>query len=227
MDKKKRILVVDDEPDLCDIIQLNLECAGYAVETAQSAENALQLDLSKFNLILLDVMMDGMSGFDFMKILTSNPATHDIPVLFLTAKDTEEDILKGFNLGADDYIPKPFHVREVIARVKAVLSRTERRNNDSNDYVEYKGVIMDINGKSISIDGQIVPLTRMEFEILRLMIMNPGTVFTRQSLIEQVWPSDVIVTDRTVDVNITRIRKKLGSNVSLLRTRQGYGYLFE
>ena len=223
--ERKRILVVDDEPDLCDILSINLMTSGYAVDTAYSAEEAIKKDISRFDLILLDVMMGEMSGYDLLSKLKMDEETEHIPVLFLTAKDTESDLLHGFSLGADDYISKPFSVKEVMARVKAVLSRTSAPPPlHTPRIIHYKGLAMDIEEKSLKVDGEEVSLTRTEFDLLYKLIRQVGIVFTRQELIQSVWPEGVIVTDRTVDVNIARLRKKLGGYGNCLCSRQGYGY---
>ncbi len=223
--ERKRILVIDDEPDLCEILSINLMTAGYAIDTAYSAEEALKKDISKFDLLLLDVMMGEISGFDLISILRQNEKTAHIPVLFLTAKDTEDDLLHGFCLGADDYISKPFSVKEVLARVKAVLARTSTAAPASTHHeISYKGIQMDMEQKSLMVDGVPVNLTRTEYDLLARLIQNEGIVFTRQELIQSVWPEGVIVTDRTVDVNIARLRKKLGEYGNCICSRQGYGY---
>ncbi len=223
--ERKRILVIDDEPDLCEILSINLMTVGYAIDTAYSAEEALKKDISKFDLILLDVMMGNLSGYDLLAILKQNEKTKQIPVLFLTAKDTEENLLHGFSLGADDYISKPFSVKEVLARVKAVLNRTSATHPFLTQHlVHYKGIRMNIEQKSLMVDGLSVNLTRTEYDLLTCLIQNEGIVFTRQELIHSVWPEGVIVTDRTVDVNIARLRKKLGKYGNCICSRQGYGY---
>lgn len=223
--EKKRILVVDDEPDLCEIISVNLQFSGYDVDIAYSAEEVLTKDLSIYNLILLDVMMGELSGFDLLSLLKKDASTRQIPVMFLTAKDSEDSLLEGFRLGADDYISKPFSVKELLARVKAVLSRSLTSNQaNSSHVIEYKGIRLDEEQKSISVDGVSVSLTRTEFELLHLLILHIGKVFSRHELIKSIWPCDVIVTDRTIDVNIARLRKKLGIYGSSICSRQGYGY---
>ena len=224
--KKYRVLITDDERDLCEILSYNLENAGYSVETAFSAEEALQKDLTGFDLLLLDVMMPGMSGFEMASVVRENENTKGLPIIFLTAKDTEEDMLQGFSLGADDYVAKPFSVREVLARVKAVLSRTMVRGNKST-VISYEGLSMRLDDMTTMVDGRQVMLTKTEFELLRLLLEHRGHVFSRQEVLEKVWPRDVVVTDRTVDVNITRMRKKIGRYSSCIVTRQGFGYLFE
>lgn len=222
-----RILVVDDEEDLCEILKFNLETEGYTVDVAHSAEEALTMRLASYDLLLLDVMMGGMSGFVLMRELRNDAATASLPVIFLTARDTENDVVTGFNLGADDYISKPFSLREVALRVKAVLRRSEERGKQTGDVLSFQGLVVDLDRKAVTLDGTVVTLTRIEFDLLVLMLGDPGHVFSRQALIDKVWPRDVLVLDRTVDVNITRLRKKLGNYASCIVTRQGFGYCFE
>lgn len=218
----KRILIIDDERDLCAILDFNLRSEGYDTVVAHSAEEALQrIDNEHFHLLLLDVMMEGMSGFEMARHLH-----HSIPIIFLTAKDTEEDMLEGFQLGADDYIAKPFSIKEVLARVKAVLGRTSSTETPSETLC-YEGLCIYLHRKVVTVDGEEISVTRTEFELLVLLLQEKGHVFSRQQLIERVWPKDVIVTDRTVDVNITRLRKKIGHYANHIVTRQGYGYCFE
>lgn len=228
MDKNYRILVVDDEQDLCEILKFNLETDGYVVETANSAEDALDMNIESFDLMLLDVMMGGMSGFAMAKKLKANPATKDIPIAFLTARDTENDTVTGFNLGADDYISKPFSIREVLVRIRAVLRRTAERNGEPQaNMLSYQGLELNLDKKTVSIDGEEVPFTKTEFEILHLLLDEKGRVFSRQELIDRIWPKDVLVLDRTVDVNITRLRKKIGKFSKCIVTRLGFGYYFD
>lgn len=229
MDKTDiRILVVDDEQDLCEILRFNLNAEGYYVETANSAEEALEKDLQSFNLLLLDVMMDGMSGFELARKLRGEPSTAHLPIIFLTAKDAESDLIKGFNLGADDYISKPFSIREVLVRVRAVLRRTAVDNGEEAPHsISYQGLELNLDKKTVSIDGQEVSFTKTEFELLSLLLSQRGRVFSRQELIKAVWPADVMVLDRTVDVNITRIRKKVGRFAKCIVTRLGFGYYFD
>nr|WP_303110195.1 response regulator transcription factor [uncultured Prevotella sp.] len=224
-----KILVVDDEQDLCEILKFNLETEGYVVETANSAEEALEKDVADFNLLLLDVMMGGMSGFQMAKQLKANPMTAQIPIIFLTARDTENDTVTGFNLGADDYISKPFSIREVLVRIRAVLRRTADMNGKATEptTISYQGLVLNLDKKTVSIDGENVPFTKTEFELLRLLLEEKGRVFSRQELIDRVWPKDVLVLDRTVDVNITRMRKKIGPFAKCIVTRLGFGYYFD
>lgn len=231
MDKqnnKYRILVVDDEEDLCEILKFNLETEGYEVETANSAEEALTLDLPAFDLLLLDVMMGEMSGFALARKLKSDDATKEIPIIFLTARDTENDTVTGFNLGADDYISKPFSIREVMVRIRAVLRRTTSdEETDEPNCIKYQGLVLNLDNKTVSIDGEQVAFTKTEFELLRTLLEERGRVFSRQELINRVWPSDVLVLERTVDVNITRLRKKIGQFSKCIVTRLGFGYFFD
>ena len=228
-EKNSRILVVDDEQDLCEILKFNLETEGYQVETANSAEEALEKDIASYNLLLLDVMMGGMSGFQLAKQLKDNPMTANVPIIFLTARDTENDTVTGFNLGADDYISKPFSIREVMVRVRAVLRRTASRLEGAEEpaVISYQGLLLNLDKKSVSVDGEDVPFTKTEFELLRLLLEERGRVFSRQELIDRVWPKDVLVLDRTVDVNITRMRKKIGKFAKCIVTRLGFGYYFD
>ena len=225
----KRILVVDDEQDLCEILKFNLETEGYEVETANSAEEALEMDIASFDLLLLDVMMGGMSGFQLAKQLKDNPMTANVPIIFLTARDTENDTVTGFNIGADDYISKPFSIREVRVRVRAVLRRTAEQAGDADESktINYQGLQLNLDKKTVSIDGEAIPFTKTEFELLRLFLEERGKVFSRQELIDRVWPKDVMVLDRTVDVNITRMRKKIGKFAKCIVTRLGFGYYFD
>ena len=223
-----RIHVVDDEEDLCEILKFNLEIEGYLVDTANSAEEALKMKLTNYHLILLDVMMGEISGFKMANILKKDKDTAHIPIIFITAKDTENDTITGFNLGADDYISKPFSLREVIARVKAVIRRTASTSEkEKSEELSYKGLTLNITQKKVSIDGKEVLLTKKEFEILMLLLQNKGRVYSREDILSKVWKEEVYVLDRTIDVNITRLRKKVGEYGKNIVTRLGYGYCFE
>lgn len=224
--KGKRILIVDDEEDLCEILQYNLGNAGYLTDIALTAENALDKPLAGYDLILLDVMMGPMSGFKFADKLRKEMQI-EVPVIFLTAKDTENDILTGFSLGADDYIAKPFSVNELMARVKAVLKRSGGDKKRNSGLVRFRDIQLDTLRKRVVVNNSNVELTRKEYEILRLLLENQGKVYSRDDILEKVWGSDVIVTERTVDVNITRLRNKLGIYGRCIRNKTGYGYFFE
>jgi DNA-binding response OmpR family regulator len=227
-----RILVVDDEQDICEILQYNLETEGYEVVTANSAEEALGLPLQEFGLILLDVMMGEMSGFQMARRLKDNTATAQIPIIFITALDSEDNLVKGLNIGADDYIAKPLSMKEVKARVRAVLRRSSQPQLQqtiitTDNKICYEGITLDHNAKTATLDGQNLSLTKLEYELLSLLLQHPGKVFSREDLLKYCWPQDVLVLDRTVDVNITRLRKKIGRYGKHIKTRVGYGYYFE
>jgi two-component system alkaline phosphatase synthesis response regulator PhoP len=224
--KNKRILIVDDEEDLCEILQYNLGNAGYQTEVAHSAEEALKRSLYNFDLILLDVMMGPMSGFKLADKLRKE-MNNNVPIIFLTAKDTENDVLTGFSLGADDYIPKPFSVNQLTARVKAVLKRSRGDKIKPPSMIKFNDIEMDTIRKRLIINDEKVELTKKEFEILKLLLENQGKVFSRDEVLTTVWGNDVIVTERTVDVNITRLRTKLGAYGQNLKNKTGYGYFFE
>ena len=228
METKNHILVVDDEQDLCEILKFNLEMEGYEADTANSAEEVLEIGAEKYDLLLLDVMMGAMSGFALAKKLKDEPMTANIPIIFLTARDTENDTVTGFNLGADDYISKPFSIREVLVRVRAVLRRTSDTGYaPHNNIISYQGLELNLDKKTVAIDGEDIPFTKTEFEILHLLLDERGRVFSRQELIDRVWPRDVLVLDRTVDVTITRLRKKIGRFSKCIVTRLGFGYYFD
>jgi DNA-binding response OmpR family regulator len=224
--KQHRILVVDDERNLCDILLYNLTIAGYEAVAAFSAEEALQKQPADFDLILLDIMLPGMSGYELAHKLKTEKTTSKIPIIFLSAMGAEDEKLHGFDLGADDYIPKPFSVREVLARVKAVLGRTSHARSDIQE-LSYEGLKLNLINKTVSVDGEDAKLTKTEYEILKLFLEHRGQVFSRQEVLDKAWPHGVIVTDRTVDVNITRMRKKIGQYSSCIVSRQGFGYLFK
>jgi DNA-binding response OmpR family regulator len=223
---KAKILIVDDEEDLCEILQFNLESEGFETDVAYSAEEALKKPLENYALILLDVMMGKMSGFKLAEKLRKERKM-DIPIIFLTAKNTENDTLTGFNLGADDYIPKPFSIKEVIARVKAVIKRTSDEFESKEQLIIIKGLILDKVKKKLFVDNKTVYLTKKEFEILQLLMQYIGRIFSRDEILDRIWKNEVIVIDRTVDVNITRLRKKIGKYGKYIVSRSGYGYCFE
>ena len=225
MDRK--ILIVDDEADIRDILQFNLENAGFNVEAASSAEEALEMLSGRHSLILLDVMMGGMSGFQMAEKLRNEG--NEIPIIFLTAKDRHDDLMTGFASGADDYISKPFSIQEVIVRVTAVLKRSEVRvaaSGVSGDMVVVGKVQIDPVKKTVTVDGASVTFSKKEFEILHLLASQPGHIFSREDLINELWKDAPYVLDRTVDVHIARIRSKLGAYKSFLTNRSGYGYTF-
>ena len=229
METKKKILVVDDEEALCDGLGFNLEAEGYQVDMVYSAEEALALNLAAYDLILLDIMMGEISGTQLARIMKSNPATASVPIIFCTAKDTEEDMISGLDLGADDYIMKPYSLNAVLARIRTVLRRTAASvalAKTDSDLVSYKGLVLSAKNRTCTVDGTEVKMPKKEFEILLKLISNRGQVFTRTDLLNEIWPDEVVVLDRVVDVNITRIRQKIGIYGKNIVTRSGYGYGF-
>ncbi len=230
MDTKKRILVVDDEETLCEALRFNLETEGYAVDVAHSAEEALSMDLSQYDLFLLDIMMGEISGTQLARIIRSNPTTSSVPIIFCTAKDNEDDMIAGLDLGADDYITKPYSLRSVAARIRTVLRRTTVHNgppvNNEPDKVSYLGLTVLPAKKICIVDGAEVKLPRKEFEILLKLLSHRGHIFSREEILKEIWPDEVVVLDRVVDVNITRIRQKIGRYGKNIVTRSGYGYGF-
>ena len=226
-----RILIVDDEETLCEVLKLNLENEGYDVDVAFSAEQALTLDLKKYSLILLDIMMGDISGIKMAKMLKSDISTAHIPIIFCTARDTEDDMVMGLNIGADDYIMKPYTIRNVIARVKSVLRRTSNQKiattpAEKPNTLQVEGLKLDLEFKRCTVDGAEVKLARKEFELLVYLIQHRGKICSREQILNTVWSDEVVVLDRTIDVNITRLRSKIGKYGSYIVTRSGFGYGF-
>ncbi|SCD20404.1 DNA-binding response regulator [Proteiniphilum saccharofermentans] len=223
---KGRILVVDDEKDICDILQFNLENEGYIVDVAHSGEDALEMITDIHGVIILDVMMGGISGFKVAEKLRKSG--NFVPIIFLTAKNTENDMLTGFSLGGDDYIAKPFSVKEVLVRVKALLKRSALTKMTPAEPIptdwSYKGLNIDLQGNRVTIDGNEVSLTKKEFEILSLLARTSPNLLTRTEILNSVWGENEFVLDRTVDVHITRLRKKLGDYAGIIVNRSGFGY---
>jgi len=221
-----KILIVDDEEDLCEILQFNLEGEGYTTEVAYSAEEALKKDLRSFNLVLLDVMMGTMSGFKLAKVMRKEMGL-TMPIIFITAKTAEDDLLTGFNLGADDYINKPFSVKEVIVRVKAVLKRGGPNDLEGKSTIVIDELELNLKKRKLKIDKKGIELTKKEFEILTLLLQREGYIMSRDDILKQVWDEHTIVTERTIDVHMARLRKKLGVYGRFIKNRPGYGYTFE
>ncbi|MBO7240054.1 MAG: response regulator transcription factor [Bacteroidaceae bacterium] len=227
----ERLLIVDDEETLCEVLKLNLENEGYDVDIAFSAEQALTLDLKQYSLILLDIMMGEISGIKMAKILKADVTTADIPIIFCTARDSEDDMIMGLNIGADDYIMKPYTVRNVIARVKSVLRRTSGHKGkgtqtEKTNILQVEGLVLDLEFKRCLVDNIEVKLTRKEFELLAYLISHRGKILSREQILSRVWSDEVVVLDRTIDVNITRVRSKIGTYGSYIVTRSGFGYGF-
>jgi len=221
------VLVVDDDEDLCEILRFNLINDGYQVDIAYSAEEAMQKNLQDYHLIVLDVMLGDISGFNMAHTMRNDPKTMTTPIIFLTARDSENDRLTGFNLGADDYITKPFSVRELMARIHAVITRINIKKMSIMQMVSYDRLNMNLTNKQVILEGEEIRFTKKEFEILKLLIENKNRLFTREELLARVWKEEAFVLSRTVDVNITRIRKKIGCYDKNIVTKLGRGYCFE
>lgn len=235
---RNKILVIDDEESVCEILKFNLEKEGYEVDCAYSAEEALDMDLEGYSLFMVDIMMGGLSGFDFAKRLRNVSATEEKPILFCSALSDEDYVVKGLNIGADDYVTKPFVIGEVLARVRAILRRTgqmqqrtaadiEAQQSIYESDITFKGLRIDRNDKEVYIDNELVTLTRTEFDILLFFLTHRNRIYSREEIIKNVWGDDVVVTGRTIDTNITRLRKKLGDYDKYIVTRQGFGNGFK
>lgn len=234
-----RLLVIDDEESICEILKYNLQKEGYEVDTAYSAEEALEMDLTPYDLFIVDIMMERLSGFDFAKRLRNSIEMEDVPIIFCSALNGEDDTVMGLNIGADDYITKPFKISEMIARVNAVLRRTQiaRRAreaapaaaaaSDLEPQIVYQGLRIDPNDKVCYLDGEKISLTKTEFEILAFFLNRRNRIYSREEIIRHVWADDVVVTNRTIDTNITRLRKKIGNYGNNIETRLGFGYGFK
>ncbi|MDE6205494.1 MAG: response regulator transcription factor [Duncaniella sp.] len=235
-----RILVIDDEESICEIVKYNLLKEGYEVDVAYSAEEALEMDLKPYDLFIVDIMMERLSGFDFAKTLRNSNGMENVPIIFCSALNGEDDTVMGLNIGADDYITKPFKMSEMVARVNAVLRRAAmaRRAAQASvapvvsadpleSRIEYQTLVIDPNDKTCQIDGELVPLTKTEFEIVFFFLTHRTRIYSREEIIRRVWDDDVVVTTRTIDTNITRLRKKLGAYGNNIETRLGFGYGFK
>lgn len=235
---RTRILVIDDEEAVCEILKFNLEKEGYDVDCAYSADDALEMDVAEFDLFIVDIMMDGLSGFDFAKRIRNRATTDEKPFLFCSALTDEDAVVKGLNIGADDYITKPFIITELLARVRAILRRVNRNEKQivpiaakpescyESDVV-FKDLRIDRNDKVCYLNNQPLPLTRTEFDILVFFLTHRNRIHSREEIMKKVWRDDVIVSERTIDTNITRLRKKLGEYEKHIVTRQGFGYGFK
>ncbi|MDR0660265.1 MAG: response regulator transcription factor [Prevotellaceae bacterium] len=225
---QRKILIVDDERDICEILEFNLSNEGYDITCAYSAEEALEKLTNNHSLILLDVMMGEMSGYKMAETLRRN--NNNIPIIFLTAKDTENDMLTGFSVGGDDYISKPFSIKEVVARIKVVLKRNkpseEQQAQETSSKLVFDEVYIDLESKEVVIDNEKIALTKTEFEILVLLAQYPDKIFSRDDIIDRVWKDNPYITERTVDVHVARLRKKLGERAFVISNRSGYGYRF-
>lgn len=232
---RENILVIDDEEAVCEILKYNLTKEGYQVDTAYSAEEALEMDLDRYQLFMVDIMMGDMSGFDFAKRLRNVTATENIPIIFCSALNEEDEKVMGLNIGADDYVTKPFVIPEVLARVRAVLRRSNNFNRPAapapdEDYapdIAFHDLRIDQNEKLCFLGDQELSLTKTEFDLLQFLLSHRNRIYSREEIIRQVWAKDMVVTNRAIDTNIARLRKKIGQYGNNIVTRLGFGYGFK
>lgn len=231
-----KILLIDDEEPICEILKYNLEKEGYEVDCAYSAEEALELDLRQYSLCLVDIMMERLSGYDFAKAVRKNPEIANIPLIFCSALNGEDDAVMGLNIGGDDYITKPFVISEVIARVRAVLRRSmtmqpvkdkSKEEQPEVNRISFGGISVDLDDKVCTLDGDDLNLTKTELELITFFLQHRNRIYSRDEIIKKIWPDDVIVTTRAIDTNIARLRKKLGRYGNNIVTRMGFGYGFK
>jgi len=226
--KAEKIVVIEDETDILEVIAYNLKREGYDVITSTSGEDGLEkIERTKPNLVVLDLMLPEVDGIELCRKLKADPLTQSIPVIMVTAKGEESDVVLGLGVGADDYVTKPFSPRELTARVKAVLRRAKSKGeSDRRERVAFEGVVIDPQRHEVRVDGEAVPLTATEFRLLHFLALHPGRVFTRDHLLTRVIGDDAIVIDRNIDVHVRSIRKKLGARRELIETIRGVGYRF-
>lgn len=230
-----KILLIDDEEPICEILRYNLEKEGYEVDCAYSAEEALELDLTQYSLCIVDIMMERLSGYDFAKAVRKNPETENLPLIFCSALNGEDDTVMGLNIGGDDYITKPFVIPEVIARVRAVLRRShamkmmagKKSEAETAQEVSFKGLVVNRDRKVCTLDGEVLNLTKTELDLITFFLTHRNRIYSRDELIKHIWPDDVVVTSRAIDTNIARLRKKIGSYGNNIVTRLGFGYGFK
>lgn len=222
MSEPIRILVVDDEVSICELMKINLELAGYTVDMAHSAESVLKMDLSVYSLMVFDIMMGEMNGLELVSKVRENPITSDVPIVVCTALGEEAPLIDGFTRGADDYIKKPFSMKEFVLRVQRLLKRIKPQQ-----FVGFRTLELDNDLKTCHISGAEVPLTKKEYDLLYLFLSNKNRIFSREEILDRIWEKYIYVVDRTIDVNINRLRKKLGEYESHIVTKQGYGYGFK
>lgn len=227
MNPYKVLVVVDDDKDMCEILQLNLEIEGYIVDVAYSAEQALEMEITSFHLLIIDITMGEISGFNMVRIIRNNPKTFKTRIIFLTVRNTESDRLTGFAIGCDDYITKPFSITELLARIKVVVKMEEIPEGVDSMKIQHETLVMNLKNKKVSVDNIAVNLTKNEFEILRLFLENRNQLFSRKEILARVWKNEQGLISRIIDVNITRLRKKIGQYGKNITTRLGYGYCFE
>jgi two-component system phosphate regulon response regulator PhoB len=223
----ENVLVVEDEEDILELVRYNLTKNGYKVTCVTTGEDAIKAVRTKLpDLVLLDLMLPGVDGFEVCNAIKRDPKTSHIPIVMLTAKSEETDIVSGLELGADDYITKPFSPRVLIARIKAVLRRKSKAEVDRNEVIKLKDIVIHPGRHEVVVKGKNIDLTSTEFRILQFLARRPGWVFTRQQIIDQARGDEYPVTDRSIDVHVVGLRKKLGSYGKLIETVRGVGYRF-
>ena len=224
---KYKLLVVEDEQDIRDLLIFNLQKEGFKVESADNGDSALSLiRKNNFDLVLLDLMLPGIGGFDLTRILKNDKKTSEIPILMLTAKGEESDIVKGLELGADDYMTKPFSIKVLLARINKILIKSSNRS-DEVDVLKYNSLSINLKARDVILEGKKINLTFTEFEILKLLASHSKWVYTRSEIINNIRGDDYIVTDRTIDFQIVGLRKKMGPVGKYIKTVRGVGYRFE
>lgn len=224
MEAPIKILVVDDEKVICELMKINLEIAGFSVDIAYSAEEALKKRLTDYSLMVFDIMMGEMSGLELVSKVRSMPEVADVPIIVCTALGDEAPLIDGFTRGADDYIKKPFSLREFVLRVKSLLRRA---HNSHPQTIKFGDLSLDQTSKTCCIGDEEISLTKKEFDLLYFFLSNPNKIFSRDEILDNIWEKNIYVVDRTIDVNINRLRKKLGKYESHIITKQGYGYGFK
>ena len=228
---QKKVLIVDDEKDIVDLITYNLEKEGFATLNAYDGETALDLAKAKKpDLVILDLMLPGIRGLDVCRFIRKNPETETMPIIMLTARSDQMDKVLGLEIGADDYITKPFNIKELIARVRAVLRRSEvRSDSDKTEIFSFKGLLIDYRSYEVTVDGEKVEIGPTELKLLRFLTQHPGRVYTRDQLLDYVWGDETFVEPRTVDVHVSRLRtaiEKDKENPQYVLTVRGIGYKF-
>jgi two-component system, OmpR family, alkaline phosphatase synthesis response regulator PhoP len=225
---KERILVVDDDEDILELVRYNLTKENFQVISATTGEEALEkLKKESFDLILLDLMLPGRDGLETCRIIKRSPETSHLPIMMITAKSEDTDVVLGLELGADDYVTKPFSPRVLLARIKSILRRNQPEHSDNRSVIKAHSMVIDPSRHEVKVKQSVVNLTATEFSILEFLAKRPGWVFTREQIIDSVKGTDYPVTDRSVDVQIVGLRKKLGDSGDLIETVRGVGYRFK
>ncbi|MEI6753407.1 MAG: response regulator transcription factor [Paludibacter sp.] len=224
---KYSILIIDPDKDFCGYLQSNLKSEGYHVETCQSAKDILDLKLDQYDLVILETQLKDVSGFKVVHELRNNHDTASLPIFFMSSKPGENEMMTAFSVGADDFLTKPFYIRELVARIKVILRRSEEQKNLNVEMLTYNQLKLNLSKMQVKVDEKTVPFTRKEFEIMKLFLENKNRIFSREDLLRLIWTEEAFVLGRTIDVNITRIRHKIGNYGNHIVTKIGKGYSFE